>query len=57
MLAVKSCSKSTVIKTGLTQHTNGIDQHLYGNFVNESDGNNTSQWRKDELFNKHHWDN
>lgn len=56
MLAVKSCSKSTVIKTGLTQHTNGIDQHLYGNFVNESDGN-TSQWRKDELFNKHHWDN
>lgn len=51
MLSVKSYSKVIAIKTGLAQHANGINLHLYGNFVKDS-GGNISQWREDQLFNK-----
>lgn len=51
ILSVKSYSKVIVIKTELVQHANGIDLHLYGNFVKDS-GGNISQWRKDQLFKK-----
>lgn len=51
MLCVESYSKVIVIKIGLALHANGIDLHLYGNFVKDS-GGNTSQWREHQLFNK-----